>query len=103
MDHGMKIDLDSKFRKFDTNNSGIIKKSDFINVLSENVRSISGSELYQFMSLFTTSFDDVVNYDDFLKILYKFGEMPMAGGNLNRIQIQDYSPTKTNHSQFEGI
>lgn len=46
MDHGMKIDLDSKFRKFDSNNSGIIKKSDFINVLSDNVRSISGSELY---------------------------------------------------------
>lgn len=79
MDHGMKIDLDSKFRKFDANNSGIIKKNDFINVLADNVRSISGSELYQFMSLFTTSFDDVVNYDDFLKILYKFGEMPMAG------------------------
>ena len=29
-----------------------------------------------FMNLFTTSFDDVVNYDDFLKILYKFGDMP---------------------------
>lgn len=46
MDHGMKIDLDSKFRKFDANNSGIIKKNDFINVLADNVRSISGSELY---------------------------------------------------------
>ena len=76
MDHTMKVDLDSKFRYFDKNNNGIIKKSDFINVLSENVRAISGAELYQFMSLFTTSFDDVVNYDDFLKILYKFGEMP---------------------------
>jgi hypothetical protein len=30
----------------------------------------------QFMNLFTTSFDDVVNYDDFLKVLYKFGDMP---------------------------
>jgi len=28
------------------------------------------------MNLFTTSFDDVVNYDDFLKVLYKFGDMP---------------------------
>jgi hypothetical protein len=33
-----------------------------------------------FMSLFTTSFDDVVNYDDFLKILYKFGDMPINVG-----------------------
>jgi len=30
-----------------------------------------------FMNLFTTSFDDVINYDDFLKILYKFGDMPV--------------------------
>lgn len=28
------------------------------------------------MNLFTTSFDDVVNYDDFIKILYKFGDIP---------------------------
>jgi hypothetical protein len=37
------------------------------------------------MSLFTTSFDDVVNYDDFLKILYKFGEMPMVGGSMGSV------------------
>lgn len=30
------------------------------------------------MNLFTTSFDDVVNYDDFLKVLYKFGDMPFT-------------------------
>ena len=72
----MKLDLDTKFRAFDPNNVGIIKKNDFINVISENVKSISGSELYQFMSLFTTSFDDVVSYPDFLNILYKFGDMP---------------------------
>ena len=40
MDHHMKIDLDSKFRKFDGNNTGIIKKNDFMNVISDNVRSI---------------------------------------------------------------
>ena len=46
MDHHMKVDLDSKFRYYDKNNNGIIKKNDFINVLNENVRTISGSELY---------------------------------------------------------
>ena len=78
MDHHMKIDLDSKFRKFDGNNTGIIKKNDFMNVISDNVRSIQVSELIPFMDLFTTSFDEVVNYDDFLKVLYKFGDMPIA-------------------------
>ena len=78
MDHHMKIDLDSKFRHYDKNNTGIIKKNDFINVISDNVRSISASELMNFMNVFSTSFDDVVNYDDFLKVLYKFGDMPLT-------------------------
>lgn len=90
MEHNMKLDLDTKFRAFDPNNTGIIKKNDFINVISENVKSISGSELYQFMSLFTTSFDDVVSYPDFLNILYKFGDMPQP----DRGYHQDFSPLK---------
>ena len=77
MDHHMKIDLDAKFRAYDAHNTGIIKKNDFINVIFENVRGIQASELMNFMNLFTTSFDDVINYDDFLKILYKFGDMPV--------------------------
>lgn len=40
MDHHMKVDLDSKFRVYDANNTGIIKKNDFVNVIFENVRSI---------------------------------------------------------------
>lgn len=72
----MKLDLDTKFRSHDPNNVGIIKKKDFIDVISDNVKSISSSELFEFMSLFTTSFDDVVSYPDFLNILYKFGDMP---------------------------
>lgn len=40
MDHHMKIDLDAKFRQFDPNNTGIIKKNDFVNVIFENVRSV---------------------------------------------------------------
>lgn len=34
MDHTMKLDLDSKFRAFDPNNIGIIKKNDFIDVIA---------------------------------------------------------------------
>ena len=40
MDHSMKIDLDAKFRTYDPNNTGIIKKNDFVNVIFENVRGI---------------------------------------------------------------
>lgn len=90
----MKVDLDAKFRQFDPNNTGIIKKSDFVNVIFENVRGIQASELMNFMNLFTTSFDEVINYDDFLKILYKFGDMPVVstsgGGQLGF--NQDFVP-----------
>jgi Ca2+-binding EF-hand superfamily protein len=93
MDHNMKIDLDSRFRAFDAHNTGIIKKNDFVNVIHENVRSIQASELMSFMNLFTTSFDDVVNYDDFLKVLYKFGDMHIAT-QIQPTYGQDYSPSK---------
>ena len=40
MDNNMKLDLDEKYRQFDPNNTGIIKKKDFFNVTLENIRSI---------------------------------------------------------------
>lgn len=51
----------------------MIKKPDFVNVLFEAAKGIQASELIAFMNVFTTSFDEIINYDDFLKILYRFG------------------------------
>jgi len=48
-----------------------------MNVIYENVKGIQVADLVNFMNLFITSLDDVVNYDDFIKIIYKFGEMPL--------------------------
>lgn len=94
----MKGDLDSKFRQYDPNNTGIIKKKDFINVVLENIRTIQPNDLFNLLNLFTTSFDDVINYDDFLKVLYKFGDMPfnnMASINTHSHPFhQDYSPMR---------
>jgi len=103
MDHHSKVDLDSKFRTFDPNNTGIIKKNDFINVIFENVKNVQPSELTHFMGLFTTSFDNVVNYDDFLKILYKFGDMPVPQ-HYGCQAFQDFSPYKQQDAhQFEQV
>ena len=51
----------------------MIKKSDFINVIFDTVRGIQASELLNFMNLFTTSFDEIISYDDFLKLFDKLG------------------------------
>lgn len=43
VDHHYKADLLSKFRNFDPNNTGIIKKTDFVNVVFNNVKSVDPS------------------------------------------------------------
>lgn len=40
MDHSFQKDIEEKFRQFDPNNTGIIKRNDFVNVLFENVRGV---------------------------------------------------------------
>ena len=53
----------------------MIKKSDFINIIFDSVRgAIQASEILNFLNIFTTSFDEVVSYDDFLKLFTKLGE-----------------------------
>lgn len=59
----------------------MIKKGDFVNVIFENVRGIQASELLNFLNLFTASFDDVISYDEFLKLLYRIGSGELQGGS----------------------
>ena len=51
----------------------MVKKGDFVNIVFESVRGIQPSELLGFLNIFTTTFDEVISYDDFLKLLYKVG------------------------------
>lgn len=75
---GQKLDLEARFRQCDANGSGVIKKSDFVNVVFEAVRvsggSIQPSEILNLMNLFTTAFDEVINYDEFLRLLQKIAD-----------------------------
>ena len=63
----------------------MIKKTDFINLIFESVR-ISGeghvqpSEILNLINLFTTAFDEVINYDEFLRIMQKVAEGGASGG-----------------------
>ncbi len=51
----------------------MIKKTDFINLIFESVRVSGGqvqpSEILNLMNLFTTAFDDVIQYEEFLRIM----------------------------------
>jgi hypothetical protein len=48
----------------------MIKKGDFVNVVFDSCQQqVQPSELLGLVNLFTASFDDVVNYGDFLRLL----------------------------------
>jgi hypothetical protein len=56
----------------------MIKKTDFVNVVFDSVRVSGGqiqpSEILNLMNLFTTAFDEVINYDEFLRLMQKISE-----------------------------
>jgi len=50
----------------------MIKKGDFINAVFESTRgAIQASELMGFMNVFTTSFDEVIGYGEFMGLIAK--------------------------------
>jgi hypothetical protein len=67
----------------------MIKKTDFVNVVFDSVRVSGGqiqpSEILNLMNLFTTAFDEVINYDEFLRLVQKIAD-GSAGGMLQHHQ-----------------
>jgi Ca2+-binding EF-hand superfamily protein len=64
--------LEDRFAQCDPQGTGMIKKGDFVNGVFESTRgAIQASELMGFMNVFTTSFDEVINYGDFLGLIAK--------------------------------
>lgn len=49
-----------------------------MNVIFENVRGVPASELLQFVNLF--AFEEVVSYDEFLKLLYREDQQDLVEG-----------------------
>ena len=74
MDSQYGISLEQRFREKDLSHQGVIKKIDFLLVIEENVRDLQRNQIENFIDLVIPPADNVVNYSDFMKILYKFGE-----------------------------
>jgi hypothetical protein len=72
LDQQYKLDFESKFQQAGGDQAGMIKKGDFVNVVFDCCQQqVQPSELLGLVNLFTASFDDVVNYGDFLRLLQK--------------------------------
>lgn len=64
--------LEGRLRQMDPQRSGMMRKGDFINAIFDVVAgSIPASELIQCLNLFAASFDDVLNYEEFLRLCFK--------------------------------
>ena len=66
----------------------MIKKGDFVNVVFDCCQQqVQPSELLGLVNLFTASFDDVVNYGDFLRLLQKINGGGSAGIEMGQQQL----------------
>jgi hypothetical protein len=68
----------------------MIKKTDFVNLIFEAVRLSGGqlqpSEILNLMNLFTTAFDEVIQYEDFLRLMHKVADGSAGGVMLEHHQ-----------------
>lgn len=98
LDQQYKLDFESKFQQAGGDQAGMIKKGDFVNVVFDCCQQqVQPSELLGLVNLFTASFDDVVNYGDFLRLLQKIngggiemGQQQLMGGTPTGGRLQQY-------------
>jgi hypothetical protein len=86
MDLQYHINIDQRFREHDHTNQGIIKRESFLAVIEQNIRSLQREEITQVVDMIVPPSEGAVNYGDFMKILYMFGEkqgqQQMMGGQM---------------------
>lgn len=88
MDLQYRVGLDQKFRALDMNNQGIIKKLDFFQVIENSIRSISRDDLIQTIDTLVPPSETTINYGDFMKILYMYGEKQQQPAQSPNISLQ---------------
>lgn len=69
-------ELFSAFRMYDVNNSGVVSKDDFINVVFDNVKQIKPADLMHLVTAYAESEGGIdVKYEDFLHLINRNGEI----------------------------
>jgi len=77
-----KQDLSQTFRACDSSNSGACPRDDFINTVFDTVRGVKPAELMKLLQAFSSQYDELVNYEDFLSLVERQGVI--AGGGHER-------------------
>jgi len=70
-----KWELQQTFRNIDSSNSGACPRDDFINAIFDTVRGLKPSDLMKLLSSFADEYNDLVSYDDFLRLVDRQGQV----------------------------
>ena len=60
----------------DPANSGACQKDDFTNAIFDSVKGLKPAELMQLLIAFSGEYEQQVNYEDFLQLIERQGELP---------------------------
>ena len=60
----------------DSTGSGACPKDDFINAVFDSVKGLKPAELMQLLVAFSNDYEQQVNYEDFLRLIERQGELP---------------------------
>ena len=77
----------SNFKVNDPANSGACPKDDFINAVFDSVKGLKPAELMQFLIAFSNEYEQQVNYEDFVRLIERQGEVP-HGMEQKNIQME---------------
>jgi Ca2+-binding EF-hand superfamily protein len=66
-------DLQNAFRMNDNSNSGSCSRDDFINAVFDNARGLKPSDLMKLLSTFADEYEELVSYDDFIRLVDRQG------------------------------
>ena len=84
----------------DQQSTGACQKEDFVDAVFESIKDMRASEKMSLVNAISSEYDQLVNYEDFLNLVYRYGN-DYAG---NEFKFQQMSAGKMNEArQGTGI
>ena len=72
----VQTDMTANLKMNDPSNSGACPKDEFINAVFDSVKGLKPAELMQLLIAFSNEYEQQVNYEDFLRLIERQGEVP---------------------------
>ena len=74
----VQADLTANLKIHDSADSGACPKDEFINAIFDAVKGLKPAELMQLLVAFSNEYEQQVNYEDFIRLIERQGELPQG-------------------------